>query len=78
VLYAAHLLLILFWLHDRSVQNHATQELLGLARTLLALTRRLLRLPPIARILARFAQTIAPVFLPAAEQESCESYMPDM
>jgi AcrR family transcriptional regulator len=70
VLYAAHLLLILFWLHDRSEQNRATHELLGMARPLLALTRRLLRLPPIAQILARFAQTIAPVFLPADDHET--------
>jgi AcrR family transcriptional regulator len=69
VLYAAHLLLILFWLHDRSPQERATHELLALARLLLALARRLLRLRPIAQILARFAQAIGPVFLPADDQE---------
>jgi AcrR family transcriptional regulator len=78
LLYAAHLLLILFWLHDRSEQSRATRELLVLARPLLGLTRRLLRLPPLAQILARLAQTIAPVFLPADEQELGEGYMPDM
>jgi hypothetical protein len=70
VLYAAHLLLILFWLHDRSPQSHATHELLTLARPLLALTRRLLHLRPIAQLLAQLAQAIAPVFLPADDPES--------
>ena len=70
VLYAAHLLLILFWLHDRSPQSHATYELLALARPLLALTRRLLHLRLIAQILAQLAQAITPVFLPADDPES--------
>lgn len=68
VLYAAHLLLILFWLHDRSPQNRATQELLALARPLLILGRRLIRVPGFARILTRFVQAITPVFLPTSDQ----------
>jgi AcrR family transcriptional regulator len=62
VLYAGHLLLLLFWLHDPSPHTRATHELLALSRDMLALGRRLLRLRPIAKALARVAQTIEPVF----------------
>lgn len=65
VLYAAHLLLILFWLHDRSPESRATDELLTLSRDMLARIRPILRLPPIAKTLARFAQAIRPTFGPA-------------
>jgi AcrR family transcriptional regulator len=62
VLYALHLALLLFWLHDRSTDHQATNELIKLARDTLVLVRPVLRLPPVARSLARLAQAIGPVF----------------
>jgi AcrR family transcriptional regulator len=64
VLYVGHLLFLLFWLHDRSPQARATQELLTLSCTLLSLGRRLLRFPPIAHSFSRFAQIIGAVIGP--------------
>jgi hypothetical protein len=61
-LYGAHLALILFWLYDRTPNQRATDELLGLAGDMLGIVRRLLRLPPLARMLARLVRIIGPVF----------------
>jgi AcrR family transcriptional regulator len=69
VLYAGQLLLLLFWLHDRSPQARATYDLLAISRTMLNLGRRLLRLPPVTRTLARLAETIAVVFDPDSSPE---------
>jgi AcrR family transcriptional regulator len=66
VLYAIHLALLLFWLHDRSPDHRASDDLLKLVRDTLALIRPVLRLPPVAKALARLAQAIGPVF---AERE---------
>ena len=60
--YAAHLLLILFWLQDRSDGQVRTRELLGFAREMLARLRPVLGLPPVARPLARLAQIVGPMF----------------
>jgi hypothetical protein len=62
VLYALHLALLLFWLHDRSPDQRATDDLIKLAHDTLALVRPVLRLPPIAKALARLARAIEPVF----------------
>jgi AcrR family transcriptional regulator len=62
LLYAGHLGLLLFWLYDRSPGQRATEELLEFSRDTLKFGRRLLRLPPVAGALARFARAIEPVF----------------
>ena len=62
VLYALHLALLLFWLHDRSPEQRATDDLIKLARDTLALVRPVLRVPPISKALARLARAIEPVF----------------
>src|SRR5215216_3523295 len=62
VLYALHLAMLLFWLHDRSPDQRATNDLIKLARDTLALVRPVLRVPPISKALARLAQAIEPVF----------------
>lgn len=62
LLYATHLALILFWLYDRSPKQQATQELLRFTRDMLALTRRVIRIPFVATALHRLASIIAPVF----------------
>jgi len=65
-LYGAHLALILFWLYDRTPNQRATDELLSLVCDALGIARRLLRLPPLARVLARFVRIIGPMFGGAA------------
>jgi AcrR family transcriptional regulator len=62
VLYALHLALLLFWLHDRSPEQRATADLVKQARDTLALIRPVLRLPPVSKALARLARAIEPVF----------------
>ncbi|NJL33066.1 MAG: TetR/AcrR family transcriptional regulator [Chloroflexaceae bacterium] len=62
VLYAVHLCFVLFWLYDRSPQQHATDEMLSLACDALRLGRRLLRLRPVSRALTRLTRAITPVF----------------
>jgi len=62
VLYALHLALLLFWLHDRSPEQRATADLIKLARDTLALVRPVLRMPPVSKALARLARSIEPVF----------------
>jgi AcrR family transcriptional regulator len=62
LLYAAHLGLILFWLNDPTPNQRATDELLRFGRDALRLTRRTLRLPPVAAALGRLARAVAPVF----------------
>ncbi len=62
LLSAAHLLLLLFWLHDRTPAERATQELLKLTCDMLALARPVLGIPPFSRFMARVARIISPVF----------------
>jgi hypothetical protein len=62
LLYAAHLLLLLFWINDRSLKSKSTYELLALTRDILKRIRPALLLPPVANILSRLAQIIKPVF----------------
>lgn len=64
ILYAIHLLILLFWLHDRSPESRATNDLLSMTYDGLVWLRRLLRFPLISRRLAQLAQTIRPVFTP--------------
>ncbi len=62
VLYGAHLALTLFWLYDRSPNQRATAELLALVCDMLGIVRRLLRLPPLAKVLRRLARIMGPMF----------------
>jgi AcrR family transcriptional regulator len=62
VLYGAHLALTLFWLYDRSPNQRATADLLALVCDMLGVVRRLLRLPPLAKILGRLARIMGPMF----------------
>ncbi len=61
VLYAGHLALLLFSFHDRTPDGRATREVVAFARDTLALVRPFLRLPPVARALARLARALRPV-----------------
>jgi len=62
LLYASYLLMVLFWLNDHSEGARATFELVGHTRTAIGLARPTLIFPPTARLLARLARTIGPVF----------------
>lgn len=64
--YSAHLLLILFWLQDRSEGQARTQELLQFAQEMLGRLRPVLGLPPVARPLAKLARIIGPMFGPGS------------
>jgi len=62
--YSAHLLVILFWLQDRSAGQEKTRELLAFAQEMLGRLRPVLGLPLVARPLARLARIVAPMFGP--------------
>ena len=63
--YSAHLLLILFWLQDRSEGQSKTHELLRFAEDMLGRLRPGLGLPLVAKPLARLANIVGPMFGPA-------------
>lgn len=65
LLYAAHLLFVLFWLQDRSEGQAKTRELLGFAQEMLGRLRPVLGLPPVAKPLAKLAGIIGPMFGPS-------------
>jgi AcrR family transcriptional regulator len=58
LLYTGHLLVILFWLYDRSAERRATQQLIDLIRDGIMLGRGALVLPPVARALTRLTTTL--------------------
>ena len=62
LLYATHLLVLLFWINDRSPDSQGTYALLALIRDALKVIRPALLLPPVGNILSRLAQIIKPVF----------------
>ena len=64
LLYAAHLLFVLFWLQDRSIGQAKTSELLGFAQEMLGRLRPVLGLPLVAKPLARLAGIVGPMFGP--------------
>lgn len=64
--YAAHLAILLFWLYDKTPNQRATGEIITFAADSLKLGRRLLRLPPFARLLTRLVKAIEPLFGSAA------------
>ena len=64
--YAAHLLMILFWLQDRSPGQAKTRELLAFAEEMIGRLRPVLGLGPVARSLARLAGIVGPMFGPSA------------
>ncbi|MCS7072097.1 MAG: hypothetical protein NZM00_11365 [Anaerolinea sp.] len=66
VLYGIHLLLLLFWIYDRTAGRAASRELLSIMRAGLALLRPALALPPVARVLTRLSASIDAVLGGAA------------
>ena len=66
LLYAAHLLFVLFWLQDRSLNQAKTQELLGFAQEMLGRLRPVLGLPPVVKPLTKLVGIIGPMFGPVS------------
>ena len=64
LLYAAHLLFVLFWLQDRSAGQAKTRDLLGFAQEMLGRLRPVLGLPLVSKPLARLAEIVSPMFGP--------------
>ncbi len=64
--YAAHLLMVLFWLQDRSPGQTKTRELLTFAEEMIGRLRPVLGLGPVAKPLARLAGIVGPMFGPSA------------
>ena len=64
LLYASHLLFVLFWLQDRSVGQAKTRELLGFAQEMLGRLRPVLGLPLVSKPLAKLAGIVGPMFGP--------------
>ena len=63
--YAVHLLIVLFWIQDRSAGQARTYELLKFGREILGRLRPLLGLPPVAKPLARLAGIVGLMYGPA-------------
>ncbi len=60
--YTGHLLLLLFWVSDRTPGYKSTQDLLSSARDVLAFVRPMMMLPQVAGMLTRITQAMSPVF----------------
>lgn len=62
VLYTVYLLMILFWLYDRTPQQRATHELVGFLHETFRLMRPMFLLPMIPRAIGRLAEIVSPLF----------------
>lgn len=71
--YAAYLLIILFWLQDRSDGQEKTRELLRFAREILGRLRPILGLPIIAKPIAHLVGIVGPMFGPGGSAAGAES-----
>ena len=59
-LYTFHMLLVLFWLYDRSPEQASTRKLVNLARELFKLLRPLFFLPLVPQGIAKLAAIVLP------------------
>lgn len=62
LLYAGHLLLVLFWLQDPTPNQRATDALIGFGEETLGRFRILLALPGVSPLLTRLSERLAPLF----------------
>jgi AcrR family transcriptional regulator len=63
LLYSLHFGVILFWLYDRSADQHTTYQLLAFVRDAISLARRGLRLPFMKQSIGRLAGIMESVFV---------------
>src|SRR5579859_6252433 len=61
ILYGLHLIVVFFWMIDRSRDTQRTSQFLTFLHDILILTLPLLRLPPASKALGRLAQILGPL-----------------
>jgi hypothetical protein len=62
ILYGLQLILVLFWLQDRSEGQTTTRNALTFVRDALTMLRPMLRIPPISTMLTRLASILGSMF----------------
>jgi hypothetical protein len=62
VLYTVYLLMLLFWLYDRTPNQRATHELVGFLHETFRLMRPMFLLPMIPKAIGRLAEIVSPLF----------------
>jgi AcrR family transcriptional regulator len=62
MLYGFHLLILLFWLYDRTPENRATAYMLDFMREALKLVRPMMIMPLVGKAMVKLAQILALVF----------------
>jgi AcrR family transcriptional regulator len=73
LIYAAHLLLVLFWLQDRTKGQRATQDLLDLGHDVLGRFRFFLRLPQVRSLMNRLVRILIPMVGPLPLSDGVDS-----
>lgn len=71
-LYAFHLIIVLFWLYDRSPEQESTGKLLDLTRDLFKLLRPMLFLPMAPRGIAKLAEIVLPELMRESERATAQ------
>ena len=71
-LYTFHMLIVLFWLYDRSPEAASTRKLLKLAHELFKLLRPMFFLPMIPQGIAKLAQIILPELQRKSERAAAQ------
>lgn len=71
-LYTFHMLIVLFWLYDRSPEQESTRQLLNLTRDLFKLLRPLFFLPMIPQGIARLAEIVLPELQRESERAAAQ------
>ena len=74
VLNAAHLAILLYWFHDRTEGQRATQEAVEFATDAIRLVRPALRLPPAARAFGRLAGVLGGVGIGGSRQKHTRAH----
>jgi len=73
VLYTFHMLILLFWLYDRSENQASTQKLLGFVHELFKMVRPMFMLPVIPQAIAKLSAIVMPNLQPATDTTSTEA-----
>ena len=71
-LYTFHMLIVLFWLYDRSPEQESTRKLLNLTRDLFKLLRPMFFLPMIPQGIARLAEIVLPELKRESERAAAQ------
>ncbi len=71
-LYTFHMLIVLFWLYDRSPEQESTRKLLNLTRDLFKLLRPMFFLPMVPQGIARLAEIVLPELKRESERAAAQ------